>query len=264
MLVLGTAQRAAQATAWSLRRGGFRVVGAWGGGRLAGRTRYCERLVRIRARSREKKFVRGVRGLRTRKRAGDRSPLRRAPAGMLTLPEARGDAVVVGPSLEVFSGSPTRSDCSRLRPPPGASPRNDGGRRRGGRRSSAAASGLREGCDERLCRTACGATDSGHRARRVRAGRASLDRSRRHRARSGGDRRPALEVPLRAGREGADPAVRPSARRSPLPGTGRRYSTPALCRLRRGRQPTAARRVRISRSGLHRVDRARRRVVCSR
>jgi predicted ATP-grasp superfamily ATP-dependent carboligase len=103
ILVLGTAQRAAQATARSLARGGFRVIGAWQGGRLIGRTRYCERLVKIPASSEVAAFVETVRELCERERVQAIIPLSdELLATVLTRPEATGSAVVIGPSLDGF------------------------------------------------------------------------------------------------------------------------------------------------------------------
>ncbi len=103
VLILGAAQRAAQATARSLTRAGFRVVGAWEGGRLAGRTRYCERLVRVPAAREKPEFVTAVREICERESVRAIVPLSdEVQAALLTRPEAAGEAVVVGPSLEEF------------------------------------------------------------------------------------------------------------------------------------------------------------------
>ena len=103
VLILGTAQRAAQATARSLSRAGFRVVGAWEGGRLAGRTRYCERLYRIPPASATEAFLAAVREIGERESVRAVVPLSDELQGaLLTDPGAAAPAVVLGPSLEEF------------------------------------------------------------------------------------------------------------------------------------------------------------------
>ncbi len=103
VLILGTAQRAAQATARSLTRAGFRVVGAWEGGRLAGRTRYCEQLYGIPPASATEAFLTAVREMRERESVRAIVPLSdELQAALLTNPGAAAPAVVLGPSLEEF------------------------------------------------------------------------------------------------------------------------------------------------------------------
>jgi predicted ATP-grasp superfamily ATP-dependent carboligase len=110
VLVLGTGQRSGQATARSLARAGFRVVGAWGGGRLSGRTRYCERLFEIPSSRDAEAFVAAVRELCERERIRAIVPLADELLGMLlTRPEAAAGATVVGPTLAEF-----RRLCDKL------------------------------------------------------------------------------------------------------------------------------------------------------
>lgn len=110
MLVLGTGQRSGQATARSLARAGFRVVGACGGGRLSGRTRYCERLFEIPSSREAEDFVAAVRELCERERVRAIVPLADELLGMLvTRPEAAAGATVVGATLAEF-----RRLCDKL------------------------------------------------------------------------------------------------------------------------------------------------------
>jgi carbamoyl-phosphate synthase large subunit len=58
--VLSTSQWAAPPTARSLARAGFRVVGAWEGGRLTGRTRYCRTMHELPPSAEPAEFVAAV------------------------------------------------------------------------------------------------------------------------------------------------------------------------------------------------------------
>ena len=104
VLVLPTGQRAAQATARSLARAGFRVVGGWGGGRLSGRTRYCDSLVQLPPPSSTDEFVAAARELCERERVRAVLPLSDEHQAVLVRhPEAAADGVVVGPTTGAFA-----------------------------------------------------------------------------------------------------------------------------------------------------------------
>ena len=104
ILVLPTGQRAAQATARSLARAGYRVLGGWEGGRLTGKTRYCDQLVRIPPPGGGAAFLAAVRDLCVGERARAILPLSdEFQVALLQHPDAAAGAVVVGPSLEEFA-----------------------------------------------------------------------------------------------------------------------------------------------------------------
>lgn len=92
--------RAAQGTARSLAHGGFRVVGAAESGRLAGRTRYCDRLHRVPPSRESRAYAAAVRRICDTERVIAVLPLfDELQAVLLGRPEAVGDAILVGPSL---------------------------------------------------------------------------------------------------------------------------------------------------------------------
>ena len=103
VLLLGMAQRSAPPAARSLRKAGYRVIGAWEGGRLAGRTRYCQELFRVPPVSDTAKYVTAVHELCEREDVAVIVPLADELLGTLVAarePEARW--VLAGPSLAEF------------------------------------------------------------------------------------------------------------------------------------------------------------------
>lgn len=103
VLLLGTAQWAAPASARSLARAGFRVIGAWEGGRLAGRTRYCKDLHRIPHASEMSAFLATLHDLCRRERVAAVLPLADELLGAALAGRAD-DApwVLVGPTRAEF------------------------------------------------------------------------------------------------------------------------------------------------------------------
>jgi hypothetical protein len=103
VLVVGTAQPSAAATARSLSRAGYRVIGAWQGGRLAGRTRYCEKLYRIPSTSDARAFLAAVNGICRVERVDAVMPLAEEMLGVLATGRDPAAAwTLVGPSPSVF------------------------------------------------------------------------------------------------------------------------------------------------------------------
>jgi carbamoyl-phosphate synthase large subunit len=104
VLVLGTTQRAGQATARSLARAGYRVVGARGRTRLAGRTRYCNGSLVVPSPDDAVSFNPALREICERERVHAIVPLSdEALAALLVRPDAAGGAVVVGPTADEFA-----------------------------------------------------------------------------------------------------------------------------------------------------------------
>jgi hypothetical protein len=103
VLLVGTAQPSAAATARSLGRAGYRVIGAWEGGRLAGRTRYCSHLHRIPPTGDLSRFLSSVNGICERERVAVVVPLAEEILGALVVGR-RPDApwALVGPSPAEF------------------------------------------------------------------------------------------------------------------------------------------------------------------
>ena len=104
VLVLGTAQWSAQSTAFSLARSGFRVVGAWGGGRLAGRTRYCDKLCRIPPPAQLPEFSAAVEAICQREEVAAVMPLTDELSSALLATRSPGSTwVIAGPDATAFA-----------------------------------------------------------------------------------------------------------------------------------------------------------------
>jgi carbamoyl-phosphate synthase large subunit len=102
VLLIGTAQPSAAPTARSIARAGYRVIGAWEGGRLAGRTRYCEQLFRIPPSS-AAEFLAAVNEICERERVAAVLPLAEEFLGVLVAGrESDASWVLVGPSRAEF------------------------------------------------------------------------------------------------------------------------------------------------------------------
>jgi len=103
VLLVGTAQPSAAASARSLARAGYRVIGAWQGGRLAGRTRYCEKLYRIPPTDDRPGFLAAVNGICKVERVDAVMPLAEEMLGALAVGRDPAAAwALVGPSPSVF------------------------------------------------------------------------------------------------------------------------------------------------------------------
>ena len=103
VLVLGTSQWSGQPTARSLARAGFNVVGAWEGGRFAGRTRYCRETHHLPPSSDTTRFVAAVAELCRRHQIAVVVPLAdEMLATLLRYPEPSAAWKVVGPDYETF------------------------------------------------------------------------------------------------------------------------------------------------------------------
>lgn len=103
VLIVGTAQPSAAPTARSLSRAGFRVIGAWEGGRLAGRTRYCRKLFRIPPARHTAEFLAAVNRICETEHVVAVVPLAEEILGALVAGrEADAPWVVVGPTLAEF------------------------------------------------------------------------------------------------------------------------------------------------------------------